>query len=227
MKKKSKKIDWVNHGINFIVVLFSILLAFTLDGYRSDLKDREVEKRNMISMLSDLKEDITVLDSFSQHYKKNVQALTRLKRDSITEYNHREIDEKQVTEDFVYTTFSIRAFYPKNITYESMRVSGRLDIVTNAKLKKAIIELNYKTYGNQLLERETQHAGHVKNAYKEESKLVEYDFINKKTFFKQPDYNRLLGNQITYFKVKQREYTSMKEECIELSKTIKEEFNVK
>lgn len=226
MGKKSKKINWIDHGISFIVVLFSILLAFALDGYRSELKDRDIEKRNMLTMLDDLEADIMVLDSLSQYYKKGVEALERVKRDSITRFNYKKKSNAQLIEDRGYMTIYLGSFSPKNITYESMRMSGRLDIVTNPQLKKAIIEHNYKTYGD-IKENEGFIPKWEQVASSRLNEIQRYDIANNEVVLKQPDYNQFLGREIIFFKNKQEDYQILKKKCITLAKMIKKEFNIK
>ena len=69
MKDRIVKIDWLNHFIAFLSALFGILIAFQLEDYRDDQK----EKEELQITLNAIKKEI---ENNQKIYRTNVKTLS-------------------------------------------------------------------------------------------------------------------------------------------------------
>ena len=134
MKKNRKKIDWTNHIIELSVVFIGISLAFALDNWREELNDRELEEQYTGSFFKDISDDATNLAEIikiSEQKEERVKSFINL------------LKHKKVTQDSALVIISDimtkTPFSPKLSTYESIKSSGNLNIISDFKLKHEII----------------------------------------------------------------------------------------
>jgi len=126
-----KSINWADQILNFIGVIFGVLLAF----YIAELDNTRHERRELRiiveSFLEDLKDD---RDTYSDQIPGNEEHALNIERlmegiqqeqpDSIAKYL-----------DYLYTADN---YSPTSTTYTSVVSSGKLDLIENLSLKKKL-----------------------------------------------------------------------------------------
>lgn len=73
-----QKIDWLNHGLEFIVVIIGILLAFQLNTCADQRKMDELVDQHINFISAESKENIIALDGGIEHSKKQLATARKL-----------------------------------------------------------------------------------------------------------------------------------------------------
>jgi len=142
------KINWINHLIELLVVIIGISIAFSLNNWRERAKTSNLEIKYLKSFQNDLKSD---LHRLTEVIPANEQKLQRIK-DNIFEYD---VPEKWVMDSVtavITDMLIINTFVRKKSTYESIKNSGNLNIISNYSLQTELID--YYTLFGQLAETE-------------------------------------------------------------------------
>jgi hypothetical protein len=132
--KKRINIDWKNHFIELIVVFIGISLAFALDNWREDINNRKLEKQYIGSFYKDISDDASSLEE--------IMRISKVKVDRIERYINRLKYHTTVQDSALIIIQDIMTktpFSPKLSTYESIKSSGNLNILSDYKLKHDII----------------------------------------------------------------------------------------
>lgn len=147
------KIQWMNHFIELIVVFLGITLAFMLNNWRDDYKNRQTETQYINSFYDEIYQSGTKLDSILVENQEKSQRLRIVIR---------QMSENKFSPDsaiyVVADLAKISLFIPRINTYESIRNSGNLNLIGNyqTRLKiiayyesftsKALVEEYYRNY---------------------------------------------------------------------------------
>lgn len=137
-----KTINWKDHLINLIVVIFGISIAFQLNNWKADQQADDLEKKFCASFISDLEADITSLEAIvdtSEFYLHNVKRILSLAREKKFEHDS--------LVDYLVTLYAYTEFLPQNVTYETFKSSGGLEILKDFRLTKKINKLYGQQYG--------------------------------------------------------------------------------
>ncbi|MDC7996562.1 DUF6090 family protein [Gilvibacter sediminis] len=136
---KSKKIDWLNHGLEFVVVIVGILLAFQLDSCREDRKNEVLLRQHLSNIIEETEFNLRMVDSAlikGQEAEKNLNQLLQL------------IAREQQFETINALSMQQLAFvnvYIKRNAYQSLIQSGDVRLIDDFELKNDIINL-YEYY---------------------------------------------------------------------------------
>lgn len=216
------KINWKNHFVELIVVIFGISIAFAIDKYAERVKEQDEMVLSLRSFADDLERDIR---NFGE---------------SQIPSNQRRVDELNVlieklrSEELESDSLGIlvrRMFSSSNsritvATYESLKSSGKLEDIPNVELRRKIVshyENNYKQsdyisdvntdYYDRLLTYVSEHS----------SALFDGNFGDKK-LLTDPGFRSMVARweDIVSFKVK--EYKRMMASSQEVLDAIKEEL---
>jgi hypothetical protein len=134
MRKQNKKINWTAHLIELFVVFIGISLAFTLDNWRESSKTRNLEEQYLMSFASDLSDDASNLQSIlNNNRKKETRAKNFISH--LKAKNAHPDSALLILSDIMAKS----PFSPKLTTYESIKSSGNLNIITNYELRQEII----------------------------------------------------------------------------------------
>jgi len=144
---KNKKIDWSNHLIELIVVFIGITLAFMLNNWRADYTDRQMADKYITSFRDDIASDHARLDSI---INSNENKLGRISKfiTSLKNKNSTIDDAERIMGDLA----EINPFFPKINTYESIKNSGNLNILTNYEIKEKLIQYYQSLEEKKLVE---------------------------------------------------------------------------
>ncbi|WP_435579391.1 hypothetical protein [Gilvibacter sp.] len=132
---KSKKIDWLNHGLEFVVVIVGILLAFQLDSCRQEKQNELLVDQHMENLISECKLNLEMVDlaiTKGENSRKNLNKLLGFiamekEWDSINALSMEQLDFVSV--------------YLKRNAYESLIQSGDVRFIKDFELKNDIINL--------------------------------------------------------------------------------------
>ncbi|MDH5598135.1 MAG: DUF6090 family protein [Cyclobacteriaceae bacterium] len=134
-----KMIKWGDHLVNLFVVILGITIAFGLNNWKESRDQKKLEISYLKNINNELKEDLSSM-------KSNIQ------RDSILLANLNVFLNAipPISDDSINTIFSslfsITLFIPNNLTFESMKASGKFDYITKLETRNAIIDLYHNQY---------------------------------------------------------------------------------
>ncbi|MEQ9591314.1 MAG: hypothetical protein RLN86_01890 [Cyclobacteriaceae bacterium] len=141
IRKFFASINWVDHTINFIVVIVGVTIAFYLSNQKEVIERRELERNSLESIVTDLDYDIEFLthstDTLNLLKRKlsgfvNVLSAGLASRDSLFQY--------------ISIYYVQIPFLPADNTYQSLVTSGNLDVIRDFELRKGITELYHRDY---------------------------------------------------------------------------------
>lgn len=139
----NNKINWKNHLIELIVVIFGISIAFAIDKYAEKIKDQDQMVLALRSFGDDLQRDIKTFEE--NQVPTNQRRVAEL--DFILEKLRSEELESDSLHRMVGSMFSSANSRITNATYESLKSSGKLEDIPNVELRRKIVshyESNYK-----------------------------------------------------------------------------------
>ncbi len=132
-----KKINWIDHGLNMISVIFGVSLAFIISNYAQDRGKKDETKFLIASILEELDEDITAYNNYqipdntikAQHVTKAIAILSEMNgdQDSLSFYLNN-------------GALNINNYTPTNITLNSIISTGKLDLIDDFKLRKLLLQ---------------------------------------------------------------------------------------
>lgn len=136
-----KKINWLDHFANLLVVILGISIAFYLESYKEESNNLKQEVKYLESLISDMNADIKALDTLQVINEAMLQSLATLSRASVGQpYGGDSV--------LVNSTFRIQynpPFSPQKTTYESLKASGKMDLIGEFELRNKVVEL-YEQY---------------------------------------------------------------------------------
>lgn len=144
---KLRNINWTNHFIELIVVVIGITIAFMLNNWRENYKDRQLEQKYLSSFRDeielDLKELEYILNDNQQRLRRATQLLNMIKG-------------QKMEPDSVMVIFGdmskLNSFTPALSTYESITSSGKLGIISNYYLKEDLVRYYRKFDEKKLID---------------------------------------------------------------------------
>lgn len=137
-----KKINWLDHVANLLVVILGITIAFYMEGWREEASNRKQEHKYLEALKTDLQTDIEALDTLLYYNKSMKKALNNLTMASLGRPYGSD-------SSLIWHTMSIQynpPFTPQRTTYESLKASGKLDLIDDFDLRNNIVELYEQFY---------------------------------------------------------------------------------
>lgn len=174
---KFRKYFWYAIGEVFLVVI-GILIALQINNWNIERQTRNEEKNYLINLKNDLKINIRLLDQILEYNEQNI----------ISTSNVSDMAEQGKVEDIYDFISNIRItmggnnFTPNQNTFEEMKSSGKLSLITNQYIKQRLLELD-----EQFVNIEGGEA-HVQREYEEYlwdefvNQVSYSDFFIRKTF---------------------------------------------
>jgi len=141
------KIDWSNHLVELIVVFIGITLAFMLNNWREDYTDRQMAEKYINSFHDDIASDHAQLDSIIDSNENKLKRINKFVK-SLKNKKSTINEAERIMTDMA----EINPFYPKINTYESIKNSGNLNILTNYEIKEKLIQYYQSLEEKKLLE---------------------------------------------------------------------------
>ena len=166
-----KNINWADHLANLIVVILGISIAFYLENYREGASLKKQEQEYLHSLLQDLRTDIEALDTLMSINDMMVNAAVKVSNATIGQ----PYGTGQELTSYVLLLQYNPPFTAQRSTYESLKASGKMDLIADFSLRNSVVELYEQNYRGAI---------QYDNALKEHSR----DFI-KPYFMKKIRYN--------------------------------------
>ena len=129
-----KKINWRYALGEILIVIIGITIAFNLNNFSENKKNKQLRDQYLESIQKDLIEDKQQLLSNKKLLEEKTENLSvvlkALRSDNDT--------EKRKVMGIIFKVAEIIEFNPKNVTYHSLINSGDMKLIKNFELKNAI-----------------------------------------------------------------------------------------
>jgi len=124
--------------VEILMIVIGINVALWFEGWFEDLRDAETEAQYLADLRDDLRVDIQNLDRLIEANTDKVNRIGEIlgKLDHLAELS----SEEQSA--IIFAPSSYGFFQPSDFTYRSMRESGDFRLISNASIKKSILQLN-------------------------------------------------------------------------------------
>lgn len=182
-----KNINWLDHIANLLVVILGISIAFYLESYKEEENNRKQERKYVESLIKDLETDIQHLDTLRSKRNGRIS-------NALIELSNASIGRSKVSDTALLNyTLLIQynpTFVPQRTTYESLKSSGKMDLIGSFEVRSDVIDL-YEQYYRGTLEYDdviNQHLRdfvkpfYMKNVRFNSGRSVYPDFLTKTEF---------------------------------------------
>jgi len=132
----SESINWKNYFIELLVVIVGITAAFALNNWQENRKNSQKEALYIQSLIEDIESDIKALEAAAKLVSDNLRAVKRL--DYLIRHERLTHDS---TGSYAANMFIVAKFAPQNMTYESLKSAGSIELIRSFELKKQISAL--------------------------------------------------------------------------------------
>ena len=128
-----ERINWRNYFIELIVVFIGITAAFILNNWREDYKSHELESKYLDSIKNDVIQDsINVNEILKLNEEKEVKFKKYI---TSAAKGISSIDSAVI---LFQDILKISEFHPQSNTYESIKYSGNLNLISSYNLREEI-----------------------------------------------------------------------------------------
>lgn len=131
------KYFWYAFGEVFLVVI-GILIALQINNWNIERQLRNEEIKYLKNLKSDMQTTIRLLEEnigFTQNNIETTALLTAMSEQG-------EVDNIYVFIDAMFTTMTSMNFTPNQSTFEEMKSSGKLSIISNEAIKQSLLNLD-------------------------------------------------------------------------------------
>ncbi len=126
------KVNWADRFINFLAVILGVSLAFYITSVSENKKNKKELKEYVSSIVLELEDDIDTYESYQIPYNEEqieeinglVEKLLDARSDSLAK--------------FLDVVLNLNAYSPSGNTFESMKASGRLNLIEDLATKTAL-----------------------------------------------------------------------------------------
>lgn len=181
-----KNINWLDHIANLLVVILGISIAFYLESYKEEESNRTQERKYIESIIKDLETDIQFLDTLGFTNQRISDALVTLSNASLGMESVSDTVLMNLTLTIQYNP----PFTPQRTTYESLKSSGKMDLIGSFELRNNVVDL-YEQYYRGTNEYDYSINEHVRDFIKpfymnnvrfNSGRSVSPDFLSKNEF---------------------------------------------
>ncbi|MEP1033091.1 DUF6090 family protein [Ekhidna sp.] len=137
-----KKINWLDHIANLLVVILGISIAFYLESYKEEESNRTQERKYIASLIKDLDTDIQALDTLHSINESISEALVTLSNASLG----RSYGSDTALMNYMFRIQYNPPFSPQRTTYESLKASGKMDLIGSFELRNDVVDLYEQFY---------------------------------------------------------------------------------
>jgi len=192
LNKKVNKSNWKYYIIELLVVFVGVTAGFLLNTWRQENAKLELEHKYLTSFYNDVTFDEKNLDSLIINSQMKADTLMKILKES----GVKDIPlSEELAQKIVREIISIEWFSPSNDTYEDIKNSGNLNLITEFKLKEKIS--SYYKFLIEVKNIEQFYKDHMNNygfpiLYKNYH-LFKGEFVNKKSYLSLEFTNMYLG----------------------------------
>ena len=198
MKKilKHFKKNWYRYGLETLVVIFGVLIAFGLNSWNESRKNQKMKETYLIEMTLDVQRDIQNLNDWHEGNDRAEEEglyLLEFLEDKIAE-----IDSQRLVRTFLMCQYK-PAITISSSTYNDLVNSGNIKIFEDLKFKNLLDE--YYTPNNWLLKLDDRI-----------TQTIWYDYRDKMSEFVDPAIFKLMYRQMEDRSIEQLDLLSYKVE---------------
>lgn len=136
-----KKVNWLDHLVNLVVVILGISIAFYLESSKENRQNNQLEKQYLESLSKDLEADLKTLDTLVILNKKISQAAIGLVEATKNGYQK---SNQSLVQDVLLLQYN-PYFTPQATVYSSLKSSGQIDLIRDFEMRGQIVDL-YEQY---------------------------------------------------------------------------------
>ena len=149
--KPKKNIDWLNHGLEFFVVLAGILLAFQLTEWNVQNKQQELTQQHVNNLLEEARFNSMMLKNATEQLQHKLTLTEQFLERQLVSRSAEELNEIMIR------LIAVESVYLKRNAYASLIDTGDVSFIENFELKNQIVTLyEYFTWIKSLDESESQ-----------------------------------------------------------------------
>ena len=138
--KKTKEI-----GVEILIIVFAVSLAAFLERTREHSNEQKVVKDFLLGLKTDLKSDISEMESDKKAYKESTALFHYLAGVKLGE----PINKDSISKYYNFL-FNSTALVPNNGRYEGFKSSGKISTIENNELQNDILDLYQENITNLL-----------------------------------------------------------------------------
>tara|TARA_B100001245_G_C22822603_1_gene395847 strand:- start:317 stop:976 length:660 start_codon:yes stop_codon:yes gene_type:complete len=217
-----KKINWPDHLTNLLVVILGITIAFYLESWKDINKSQKLEQQYLKSLAVDLKNDRSYLDTLLIINKSIEHSLDVLTGATIGKPYH----EDSLVTHLLSTQF-IPPFKPQKVTYESLKATGSLEVISDFELRNIIVEL-YEQYYRGSQEFDQAVSDHTQN-YIQPYFIKNLTYISpgkiKTGFLKENEVRNMFFAEKNIFQLRSNFYLTLDKKLDEVMDQVNEAIN--
>ncbi len=135
MKEKKIRSNWVNYFVEFIIVVFGILIAFQLNNYAENKKNQKKINRHFDQIEQECKANKAQLETALRQAQRNNTLI-----DSAMSLINKSEDFNQVNIISLQLLNTVGANTRKN-AYRNLVESGDIQLISNIRLSQSVIDL--------------------------------------------------------------------------------------
>lgn len=135
----ARKIDWLNHSLEFLVVVIGILLAFQLENCSNSRQQQATLENHFQEIRQETEENLYQLELAQDYCRSHMETI-----DSLL-YLVQAGGPVTAINSLCFKILDIRGAYLKQNAYSSLVESGDIRFIEDFEIKKAIIDL-YEYY---------------------------------------------------------------------------------
>jgi hypothetical protein len=134
MARTKSKIKWKEYLIELLVVIIGITIAFGIENYAANQKQRSEELLHLKGIVDDLETDLRIFEEFMGYNETTLKYVQRLNSLILNrQVNHDSLNFLLIRAGWISN------YEPRNISYNSLRTSGGLDKLRSFELRKQIV----------------------------------------------------------------------------------------
>lgn len=130
-----RQIDWPNHLLNFVSVILGVYLAFWVSEWAKSREDDAEKRIFLLSLSEELASDIQVYTKYqipiNTSHVENIDVLLE---------KIQEGDQQDITEQLAIL-FNLDNYAGSTSTYNSIKSSGKIALMTDLGLQKRLVDL--------------------------------------------------------------------------------------
>ena len=127
------KIDWPNHLINFVLIVFSILLAFQLERCSQDKKEDALVDNHIFAIVEETRFNKSTIESTINHMEKGISQIDTLLQLITTG------EELQRINRLTFSLLNVASLYIKKNAYHSFTQSSDIRFIDDFEKKSELI----------------------------------------------------------------------------------------
>ena len=130
--------NFKSYSINAIVILFSVILSFYIDG-RRELNEKNINKNKLINdLINTINEDINQIDYIKSQVSESVKNFNIILND--IDSKNQNISTAEILEKLVGDNVGI-SFFPQEGIFNQLIATGSFELIEKNELKSLLLEI--------------------------------------------------------------------------------------